>query len=172
MPPDCDSLDGPVVAAARHALHEHDVNLVLPYVSAHDEDEVRDAFERVLPLRGLGTEVAALADQWFFETVVRLHREAEHAPYAGLRPAGHDVGPVIPLAEKAVESGDVEQVYRRLAMELRRQLSQRLRRVARLAADADESVAAAREFVHATLGFQTYAHGVYQAMRDDGPAHG
>ena len=103
---------------------------------------------------------------------MRLHRAAEHAPYTGLRPAGHDVGPVIPLAEKAVEDGDVEQVYRRLAVELRRQLSQRLRRVRCLAADADESVAAAREFVHSMLGFQTYTHRLYQAMRGDRPAHG
>jgi hypothetical protein len=163
-------LDGPVVAAARHALHEGDVELVLPYVSADDEEDVRVAFERVRPLRGLEAGVTALADQWFFETVVRLHRQAEHAPYTGLRPPGLDVGPVIPLAEKAVESGSVDELYRYLTTELRRQLSLRIRRVGRLAADADLSVAAAREFVHSALGLQQYAHRVYRTLLGDGPS--
>ena len=44
MPPHCDSLDGPVVAAAREALATGDVDRALPYVPAHDEPEVREAF--------------------------------------------------------------------------------------------------------------------------------
>jgi hypothetical protein len=172
MPPHCDSLDGPVVAAARHALHEQDVNLALPYVDVGDEDEVRQAFTRVLPLRELGADAAALAEQWFFETVVRLHRKAEHAPYTGLTPAGQDVGPAVPLAEKAVETGDVEAVYGLLASELREQLGWRVRRVGMLAAEAHESVALARAYTRSVLGFQIYAHKVYQAIRADELAHG
>ena len=172
MPPHCDSMDGPVVAAARYALHEQDVNLVLPYVGAGDEDEVRHAFARVLPLRGFGADVAALSEQWFFETVVRLHRKAEHAPYTGLTPAGQDIGPAVPLAEKAVESGDVEAVYRLLAAELHDQLGWRLRRVRALAADAHESVTSARDYVRSMLGFQVYARHLYQAMRANEAAHG
>jgi hypothetical protein len=42
-PPHCDSLDGPVVAAARLALAAGDVDLILPYVPADGEDEVREA---------------------------------------------------------------------------------------------------------------------------------
>lgn len=80
MPPHCDSLDGPVVAAARHALAAGDVDVVLPYVPADGEDEVRAAFGRVLPLHTAGGEAAAVAQRWFFETVVRVHRAGEHAP--------------------------------------------------------------------------------------------
>jgi hypothetical protein len=32
MPPHCDSLDGPVVTAAREALDTTDVDLILPFV--------------------------------------------------------------------------------------------------------------------------------------------
>ena len=84
MPPHCDSLDGPVVTAAREALTAGDVGLVLPYVPAGSEDEIRDAFDRVLPVQQAGGEAAAVARQWFFETVVRLHRAGENAPYTGL----------------------------------------------------------------------------------------
>ena len=77
MPPHCDALDGPVVGAARAALGATDVDLVLPYVHADREPEVRDAFERVLKVAALGDEARELAERWFFETVVRVHRAGE-----------------------------------------------------------------------------------------------
>jgi len=172
MPPHCDSLDGPVVTAARHALVIGDVDQVLPYVPADAEDEVRDAFTRVMPLQAGEQPVAEVAQRWFFETVVRLHRAGEHAPYTGLKPAGLDVGPVIPLAEKAIESGDAEQVHRLLATELQTELAHRLGHVTQLAVDKDTSLVTAREYVQAMLGFQVYAHQVYQAVhRDPHGAH-
>lgn len=167
MPPHCDSLDGPVVTAAREALAEHRVEIVLPYVPASGEAEVRAAFARVLPLQALDGDAAAVARRWLFETVVRVHRAGEHAPFTGLQPAGLDVGPVIPLAEKALGSGDVEDVYRLLAADLRQELAHRLDQVQRLAAGKDASVAAAREYVRAMLGFQVYANHVYQSLHAD-----
>lgn len=88
MPPHCDSLDGPVVTAARKALDTGDVKLVLPFVYADGEEEVRAMFDRVLAARGLGPAARETADQLFFETVVRVHRAGEGAPYTGLKPAG------------------------------------------------------------------------------------
>ena len=40
MPPHCDSMDGPVVRAARDALESHDVDIVLPFVHEAGEREV------------------------------------------------------------------------------------------------------------------------------------
>ena len=167
MPPHCDSLDGPVVTAAHRALIARDVNVILPYVPADGEAEVREAFRRVLPFCADRGEATAIAQQWFFETVVRIHRAGEHAPYTGLKPTGLDVGPVIPLAEKAIESGDVEEVYRLLAGDLRHQLGERLRRVRQLADRQDASVEAGRAYVQAVLGFQVYANHLYQLLRTD-----
>lgn len=164
MPPHCDSVDGPVVAAARAALRTGNVDLVLPYVPEPGEAEVRRAFEQVAPVRSLGPQAAAVAEQWFFETVVRIHREGERAPFTGLKPAGSDVGPVIPLAEQAVQTGDAEEVFRFLAADLKAQLAHRVERLAELASTKDASVAAAREYVEAMLGFEVYSNQVYQAL--------
>lgn len=60
MPPHCDSLDGPVVTAARHALAVGDVDVVLPYVPADGEDEIREAFNQVLPLQTAGDEATGV----------------------------------------------------------------------------------------------------------------
>lgn len=106
-----------------------------------------------------------LADRWFYETVVRVHRAGEGAPYTGLKPAGLDVGPVLPLAEQAVATGQVDAVYGLLAGELRHQLEGRLGRVGELAAFKDRSVADARAWVEAMLEFEIYAHHTYTALQ-------
>lgn len=111
----CDTLDGPVIQLARNALETGNVNLVLPWVRAADEDEIGHAFERARAVRKLGPDARELADTHFFETLVRIHRAAEGAPYTGLKPAGLDLGPAVPAADKALEDGAIEPVIQLLA---------------------------------------------------------
>jgi hypothetical protein len=167
MPPHCDSLDGPVVLAAREALVAGDVDVVLPFVPEEAESEVRAAFTRVLPVRRLGREAGEVADQLFFETVVRLHREGEGAPYTGLRPAGLSHGPVLPLAERAVETGSPDALGDFLARVVRDEVKQRLEHVVALSARKDRSLADARRYVEAMLGFEVYSHHLFQAVHAD-----
>jgi len=165
MPPHCDSLDGPVVTAARQALEAGDADLVLPFVPVEAEDEVRVVFDRVMRVRELGAEARETADLLLFETVVRVHRAGEGAPYTGLKPAGLSVGPVIPLAERAVETGSSEQLANFLADALRWELATRLEAVRGLAPPPQRSVADARRYVEAMLGFEVYSHHLYEALR-------
>jgi hypothetical protein len=51
MPPHCDTLDGPVVKAARLALERGKVNLILPYVPRAADAELRRAFDRASRVR-------------------------------------------------------------------------------------------------------------------------
>jgi hypothetical protein len=101
----CDGLDGPVVSAARKALDSGDPNPVLIWVQPKDEAEVRHAFAEAVAVRKLSPQAREMADRYFFETLVRVHRAGEGAPYTGLKPAGRDLGPAIPLADKAVATG-------------------------------------------------------------------
>lgn len=170
MPPHCDSLDGPVVNAARQALDGNNVDLVLPFVPEDGEGEVRAMFDRVQPARGLGGAAREVADHLFFETVVRVHRAGEGAPYTGLKPSGLDVGPVIPLAEKAIETGSAQSVAEYLSGVLSEELKCRLEKVNALSAAKDRSLSDARDYVEAMLGFEVYCHHVLQALH--APAHG
>ena len=169
MPPHCDSLDGPVVTAARRALDASNVDVVLPFVPEQGEAEVKDVFQRTLRVREFGDEAREVADRLFFETVVRVHRAGEGAPYTGLKPAGLSFGPVIPLAETAVETGNAEPVSDFLNEELNRQLRHRLDEVNLLAAGKGRSVRDARRYVEAMLGFEVYCHRLFQAMQ--APVH-
>jgi len=169
MPPHCDAMDGPVVRAARRALDAGLVDVVLPYVPERAEEEVRAAFARTLPVRELSDQAKEVADRLVFETVVRLHRAGEGAPYAGLKPAGLDVGPAIPLAEAAITSGSAGELVGFLTGVLEHELTGRLDEVRRLASLQDRSVADARRYVGAMLGYQVYCHHLLQAVR--APAH-
>ncbi|HSL65733.1 MAG TPA: DUF6448 family protein [Gaiellaceae bacterium] len=174
MPPHCDSLDGPVVAAVRSAVARRDVDRVLPYVPEGAEDEVRDAFALALAVRAPGGDAQELADRWLFETVVRLHRLGEGAPFTGLKPPGGH-GPVVPVAERALESGSTRELQSLLGDALAEELRHRLDHVESLRRRADDDVAANREYVEAMLGFEVWASGVHERIRaplhDHGRAH-
>ena len=140
------------------------------------EAEVRAMFASVRPARALGDAAREVADRLFFETVVRVHRAGEGAPYTGLTPAGQDVGPVIPLAERAIETGSPEAVATYRTSVLDDELEHRMDPVNALAALKDRSMSDARAYVEATLGFQVYSHHLLQALHasahgDAGHAH-
>ena len=80
----CDSMDGPVVKAAQRALATGEVNHALIWVQAQGEAEVRAAFTKALAVRKLSPDAKDLADLYFFETLVRVHRAGEGEPYTGL----------------------------------------------------------------------------------------
>lgn len=162
MPPHCDSMDGPVVKAAIQALDTEQVDLILPYVPKEGEEEVRQTFAKVVQARDAGTLVREIADRYFFETVVRIHRAGEGAPYTGLKPAGLDVGPVIPVAEKAIATGKPDELVELLRKTIEAEVRHRLERVMHLKHHAQESVDAGREYVEAMLGLQVWAHSLYQ----------
>lgn len=167
MPPHCDSMDGPVVKAARAALAADDVRLALPYVPKEGEAEVIAAFEKVRDAVRQGGAAREVAELYFFETVVRVHRAGEGAPFTGLKPAGLGEGPVIPMAEAAVESGSAEELIDFLAGMLRERVAAKLAEVTRLKARAGGTVDEAREYVEAMLGFIVNAHALYECLIED-----
>lgn len=163
MPPHCDTLDGPVVKMAKKALETGNVNLILPYVPKESESEVIAAFKKVLPLHQQSNGAHEVADMFFFETVVRLHRAGEGAPYTGLKPAGLDEGPVISIAEKAIETGSVEELKEALTHIIADEVENRFEQMQHLKGHADESVEDAREYVESMLGLQVWSHKIYLA---------
>ena len=163
MPPHCDSLSGPVVKMAKKALETGNVNLILPYVPQESESEVIAAFKKVFPLHQQPNGVHEIADTFFFETVVRLHRAGEGAPYTGLKPEGLDEGPIIPIAEKAIETGSVEELKEALLQIIASEVEYRLAHLQYLKQFVGESVPDARAYVESMLGLQVWSHKIYLA---------
>lgn len=167
----CDGLDGPVVGAAQRALQTGDVNQVLIWVRPQDEDEIKSAFQASLDVRKLGPQAQALADRSFFETLVRVHRAGENAPYTGLKPAGRDLGPAIPAADKALETGSDEALKRLLLDEVQDGLHRHFEAVVAKKNFAPDDIAAGREYVEAYVTHIHYVERLHEAVEKAAGGH-
>ena len=167
----CDGLDGPVVALAREALETGNVNLVLPWVPQDGEPEIRRAFDETMSVRKLGSEARNLADTYFLETLVRVHRASEGAPYTGLKPAGRDIGPAIPAADKALDSGSTEALENLLTDTFRKALDKHFRTAMSQKKFASDDVAAGRRYVEAYVAYIHYVERLWEAATHSAEGH-
>lgn len=167
----CDALDGPVIKAAQKALETGNVNLVLIWVQPKDEAEIKRAFEQTLQVRKLSPEAKQLADMYFFETLVRVHRAGEGAPYTGLKPAGRDLGPAIPAGDKALETGSAEPLLKLLTDTMHNGLHETFTAANAKKNFNKDDVKAGREYVQAYVTFIHYVEGLYTAAKKTDESH-
>jgi hypothetical protein len=149
----CDGVDGPVVKAAQRALETRNPAFALIWVQETDEREIQTAFEQTLAVRGLTPQAKELADRFFFETLVRVHRAAEGAPFTGLKPAGRDLGPAIPAADEAIRVGSVEPVRRLLTGLVEERLREQFGEAMAVQTFKANDLAAGRTYVKAYVEF-------------------
>lgn len=166
----CDSANGPVANAAQRALEQGDVKLVLPYVKEAEEAELTAAFGQAVKVRAAGG-ARALADRYFAETAVRLHRQGEDASYTGLKEGG-ELPPALDAAEHALESGALAEVYDVLDKEVRAGIEERYHAVieARKAEAKKATVENARARVEAEFDFERYILGISDSTKATGHA--
>ncbi|MEO8584962.1 MAG: DUF6448 family protein [Acidobacteriota bacterium] len=158
----CDTADGPVVVDAKVALEKGDVTPVLKWVKPPAEAEIKAAFARALAARAKGPEVRALADEYFFENLVRIHRAGEGAPYTGILPAGTPIEPAIALADQSLDSGNVDKLVKAMAHHVEEGIRERFARAAAAKKRSDTSVTAGREFVEAYVELTHYVERLHR----------
>jgi len=167
----CDTMDGPVVKDAQAALTAGSVTGVLKWIQPQDEQEMKALFEQVLKVRLQGEPAKSLAERYFFESLVRIHRAGEGAPYTGLKPAGH-VEPVIAASDKALDQANVDElvdnITRNIADGIRRRFQAALQTKQRLG----DSVEAGRAYVRSYVEFMHYVEGLHTAAAGTDHAHG
>ncbi len=168
----CDTLDGPVVKDARKALEKGEVTPVLKWIRTDDEKEIREAFQKTLTVRTQGKDAQELADRYFFETLVRVHRAGEGAPFTGLKPSGAEVEPAIAAADQAIERGSGDAVVELVTHAVAQGIRERYEKVAAAKAHKDESVAAGREFVAAYVRFIHFVEKLHAVASGAGDVHG
>ncbi len=161
----CDGMDGPVVKAAQAALETGNVNHALIWVQKNDEPEIRRAFESTLAVRKLSPEGKALADQYFFETLVRTHRAGEGEPYTGLKPAGRDLGPTIPAADAALAKGSAAGVIDLLTDAMQHAVAVQFEAARSKREFSSDNVTAGRDYVTAYVTFLHAVERLYQATQ-------
>lgn len=164
----CDWINGPVVADARTALAKADVTPALKWVAAADEAEIRRAFDRTMAARAGSAEARDVADQWFFETLVRIHRASEGEQFTGLKGADYTPEAGIEMADHALQANSLGEVEKSLTAAIRSELQKRFSAATEAKKHAEESVEAGRRFVHAYAEFIHFVEGVHRNVPGDG----
>jgi len=163
----CDTLDGPVIAEARAALETGDVTPLLKWVPVEDEGEIRAALDQALQVRTLSDSARELADRYFFENLVRIHRAGEGAPYTGLKPTGDSHSPES-AADLALAEGTIDGLAARIAEHATAGVRERYTAVVAAKKLAGESVEAGRAYVAAYVDYVHYILGLHNAIEGAG----
>jgi len=166
----CDTMDGPVITEAKQALEKGDITPILKWVRADAEPEIKAAFQKTLAVRSKGPDAKALADTYFFETLVRVHRAGEGAPYEGIKPAGTQVEPGIEAADKTLESGSADALVKDLTNKVAEGIRERFAHALEANKHKDASVEAGREFVEAYVTFMHYVERLHEDATTN-PSH-
>jgi uncharacterized coiled-coil DUF342 family protein len=157
----CDSYDGPVIKDATTALETNNVNLVLKWVAKAQEQEIIPLFNKTYSLKNGDKEVYAIVKKHFLETLVRLHRETEGAPYTGLKPAG-TTKQIIQMTDQAIMDGSVDDFLVKFNTHLDNEIREKYQKVAELNKVKDNSIEQGRAYVEA---YVDYTHTV-EALHD------
>ena len=157
----CDSYDGPVIKDATKALETNNVKLVLKWVTQEQEKEIVPIFNKTYALKTGDAEIYKIVEKYFFETLVRLHRQTEGEPYTGLKPAG-TTKQIIQMTDEALKTGDIDGFIVKLDNHINKVVREKYQKVAQLNKVKDNSTEQGREYVEA---YVDYTHTV-ETMHD------
>ena len=116
-------------------------------------------------------EALKLADMYFFETLVRIHRAGEGVAYTGLKSAEAEVEPGIEAADHAIEKGTLDDLVKHVSAEVEKGLRQQFAHVTSKKSFAKDDVEAGREYVEAYVVFIHYVERLYQATAKPAEGH-
>ena len=165
----CDTTGGPVIPEARAALEKGDVTPILKWIKKDNEAEIKAAFTKAVAVRAKGPEAKELADQYFLETLVRLHRAGEGAPYTGIK--DEPVEPIVAMADKALADGSADEMIKKISGHMAAAIKEKFTKVVEAKKNKDKSVESGREFVEAYVIYTHYIEGIHTAILSAGAHH-
>jgi hypothetical protein len=165
----CDTTSGPVIPEARAALEKGDVTPILKWVKKDNEAEIKAAFTKTVTVRAKGPEAKELADQYFLETLIRLHRAGEGAPYTGIK--DEPVEPIVAMADNAIVEGSADEMIKKISGHMAAAIKEKFTKVVEAKKNKDKSVESGREFVEAYVTYMHYIEGIHTAIMSAGAHH-
>ncbi len=163
----CDSYDGPVIQDALKALNEKDVSYVMKWIDKDQEAEIASLFNKTLGLKNSDLEIYSIVEKHFLETLVRLHRETEGAPFTGLKPAGSTT-PIIQMADQSIENKEVNNLLTNLDKHIQKVITEKYEKVNALSKVKDNSTAEGRAYVEAYVDYTHTLEAIEAALEHGG----
>ncbi|MDW7668749.1 MAG: DUF6448 family protein [Bacillota bacterium] len=155
----CDTMDGPTAIDGMKALETKNINYALKWIMPEGEEELESIFKLSLKVRHLNDDAKELADRYFLENLVRIHRAGEGAPFTGLQPAGVPIDEKVAAADKCIEIGNLSPLEELASPEEMPELEKRLYKALALKDFDVNDVQAGREYIEAYVSFFKFAEG-------------
>lgn len=155
----CDTMDGPTAADGKKALESNNINFALKWILPKYEDELRTIFEKSIKVRVLSPEAMELADLYFLENLVRIHRAGEGEPFEGLKPSGTPIDEKVAAADKSVEVGNLSPLEGLISSEEMHELQDKFQKVMALRDYDINDIQAGRAYIEAYVNFFKTAEG-------------
>lgn len=159
----CDSMDGPVIKDAQRALEINDVTPVLKWVTVEDEPVLQQLFMLTISVRRESETAQKLADSYFFEALVRIHRASEGEGFTGIKPKG-SVEPVIAATDRALGEGSIDQLADKIAEAVRDGITTRFNEANERKLVAEDSVMQGREYVDAYVQLTHFIETIHRTV--------
>ena len=167
----CDGIDGPVVKAAKKSIEENNINIVLAWIKPEYENEVKNAFTKTMSIRNQNKETAEIADYYFYETVVRLHRLGEGETYTGLKPSGKNISEGIVQADLSIEKNDLQSIVTLMIENVKESLESKFHTLIQRSNFNPTDVESGREYVEAYVNYIHYAEQVFEFSKNHSEHH-
>ncbi len=155
----CDTMEGPLITDAKKAISMNNVNIVLKWVPAASEAEIKNAFSQIMKVRVLNDDAKDIADKYFFDTLVRIHRTGEGVAFTGVKPVGVPIDEKVKAADKSIEVGSLTPLKGLVAKDDMPELKERFEKVMSLKNFDVNNVDAGRKFIEAYVEFFKFAEG-------------
>lgn len=149
----CDTLNGPVITAAKKAIESKNVNLVLIWVKNSEEYKVKEMFQKTIIDRNANLAEKDRIDMLFFENLVRIHREGEGVYFDGIKAIDTKIDPVIIQADEAIETGLVTSLLKEMNAELSESIQKDFTEVMKKKNYNPNDVNSGREYVDSYVKF-------------------
>lgn len=163
----CDSYDGPVIQDAYRALEQEDIRFIMKWIAKDQEEPLEKLFHKTVNLKGGDPEIYGIVETHFLETLVRLHRETEGAPYTGLKPAG-SATPIVQMADRSLAELEVTPLLSNLERHIRAVIVEKYEKVAALHRVKDDSIAQGRAYVAAYVDYTHTLEGLEAVLAHGG----
>lgn len=163
----CDTMDGPTAVDGKRALETCNVNYALKWILPEHEEELKEIFALSSKVRALGPDAKELADRYFLENLVRMHRAGEGASFEGLKPSGTPIDEKVTAADKCIEVGNLSPLEGLLPHEEIHELEGKFKKALSLKEFAVDDVEAGRAYIEAYVDFFKTVEGEHHAHKHD-----
>lgn len=155
----CDTMDGPAVKDAIKAMDSGNVNYALKWVQPKYEAEVSRAFRMSMKVKDINADTKNLAEQYFFEILLRDHRAGEGVAFDGVKPHGWPVDERVKAADQSIALGNLEPLKGLVEPDKWPELQRRFQKVMSLKDFDVNRVEEGREYIEAYVQFFKFAEG-------------